>query len=306
MQVGGRLIATVDLYNYNIDGNLLKPEHKAHIDQKVVPVLRKHKAHVKIIGTASQSGDRAYNQQLSVERVLRVKNYLLAKGFSESQVPGAEMRAYGEDLSTSKSSEDERDRAVKIVLAWGTKPQPIIIFEDIVIVGDRPVRLPVPRPRPIPSGVSKKWKIRYLSGADASLFKMLGFSGNALLIVDTTNNLEIVCVMAGGTVSAFPGTPASVTLRGQWTDFATPDPHSITEFDSIISNMITPASVGPLSGEGRLTVPGISNGDIRFSTGFTFGASAGSMVVGPLKCSPPRSYKPTWRRDIITGEWELE
>src|SRR5262245_10596597 len=195
-QVADRFIATANLYNYNIDGNLLKAEHKTYIDEKIVPVLRKHKAHVKIIGTASQSGDRAYNQQLSVERVLRVKSYLLGKGFSESQVPGEEMRAYGEDLSTSKNSEDEQDRAVKIILAWGTKPQPISVFDDIVIAGDIPVKLPIPKLRPIPIALSTEWKIRYLSGADAGLFKMLGFSGNALLIVDKTNNLEIVCVMA--------------------------------------------------------------------------------------------------------------
>jgi outer membrane protein OmpA-like peptidoglycan-associated protein len=70
-------LIAVDLFNYNVDGNLLKAEHKKFLDNQLIPLLKKEKAHVKLRGTASKSGGADYNRQLSLERVLRVKGYLL-------------------------------------------------------------------------------------------------------------------------------------------------------------------------------------------------------------------------------------
>ena len=80
---------------------MLKQEHKELLDRDIIPFTKEHRVHVKLTGMASRSGDREYNRQLSLGRVLRVKQYLLGKGLTEAQVPGPDIRAAGEDLSTS-------------------------------------------------------------------------------------------------------------------------------------------------------------------------------------------------------------
>jgi len=119
------------LFNYNIDGNVLKKEHKELLDRDIIPFVKEHRVHVKLMGMASQSGDREYNRKLSLGRVLRVKQYLLSEGLTEAQVPGPDIRAAGEDLSTSKLSEDPMDRAVRLTIAVGIKPRPL--YPTIVV-----------------------------------------------------------------------------------------------------------------------------------------------------------------------------
>lgn len=70
------------LSNYNIDGNLLKPEHKALLDRHIVPFLKENRVHAELTGTASRTGAANYNRQLSLERVHRVRQYLLQKGLT--------------------------------------------------------------------------------------------------------------------------------------------------------------------------------------------------------------------------------
>jgi outer membrane protein OmpA-like peptidoglycan-associated protein len=126
----------VRLYNYNIDGNTLKPEHQQFLRDRLVPFVRSVPSHIKLHGTASQSGDATYNRQLSLERVLRVKQFLTSCGLTEGQVPGTQMQATGEDQSKSKSSEDAWDRAVTLVIA--------------ARVLSRPIRRPRPEAKPKP------------------------------------------------------------------------------------------------------------------------------------------------------------
>ena len=61
------------LSNYNIDGNLLKPEHRKALDQHIVPFLKENRVHAELTGTASRTGAAAYNRQLSLERVDRAR-----------------------------------------------------------------------------------------------------------------------------------------------------------------------------------------------------------------------------------------
>ena len=46
------------LSNYNIDGNLLKPEHKAALDRHIVPFLKENRVHAELTGTAQPDRDR--------------------------------------------------------------------------------------------------------------------------------------------------------------------------------------------------------------------------------------------------------
>lgn len=285
-------VVIADLINYNFDGNLLKDEHKQWIDFKLVPLLRQFALHVKLTGTASRKGDREYNQQLSVERVLRVKKYLIAKDFKEDQVPGEEMKAFGEDLSEPDRAEDDpRDRAVRITVAVGRKFRPI--FPTIVIpieIGPEirigtTIKLPRLRKIPSPRPGSKDWKIKQLSEGDVGLFRLIGFTGMFFEIVDTTNNVEIICVAPG--VGTGLGTPASLTLEGPFNRFSTSNPHHISEFEGPIEwvSLYTAAT----QSYNRLIIDDLGV-NTQVETGITIGASVLSTSKLNLFCSDPRPY----------------
>jgi hypothetical protein len=124
--VPGNVVFEFILSNYNIDGNLLKDEHRALLDEHIVPFLRANRVHAELTGTASRTGTADYDRQLSRERVSRVRDYLLQQGLTDPQVPAADVRAVGKDLSTSKSDEDELDRAVRIRIVVGVRPTPVL------------------------------------------------------------------------------------------------------------------------------------------------------------------------------------
>src|SRR5262249_12664367 len=168
MVSGKDVVCSYVLFNYNIDGNVLKPEHREFLDREVVPLLRDHGFHAKLTGTASKSGDREYNRQLSLGRGLRVKQYLLKKGIPESKVPGPDIMAAGEDLSTAVWDEDEWDRAVHITIKVGIKPLPLwpTIVIPVVISpnGPDPIDPPKPGPVPAPDDPDEHWTIRQIYG----------------------------------------------------------------------------------------------------------------------------------------------
>jgi hypothetical protein len=296
-----------DLYNYNIDGNVLKDEHKKWIDIKLLPLLRAFSVHVKLRGTASKTGDREYNRQLSLGRILRVKKYVIEHGIPESKVPGPDIQAAGEDLSTSDFDEDERDRAVRITVAMGTKPRPIfptIVLPEIVITSDDPtIEVPptiivVPRPRPSPRTTrgpkfSREFEIKQLGEGSLSVFKIIGASGMFLLIRDITNREEIVCVAPG--VGTGIGLPVSVTLEGPFNHFTTSTPQELRDFAgrAIWQTLFT---AGPFS-KSRISFLDVPSGasstktvTVPMNTGITFGAAAFAPTAIRLFCSEPMPF----------------
>ena len=70
-------------------------------------------------GTASQVGNADYNLQLSRRRVEAVRNFLTGKGVGPGQIVTT---FTGENLSTSKIADDERDRAVEAIFDASTGP----------------------------------------------------------------------------------------------------------------------------------------------------------------------------------------
>lgn len=300
-----RLIARIDLYNYNVDGNLLKPEHQEYLRRKMVPLLKNAPVHVKLTGRASQSGDQEYNRTLSLERVLRVKRFLTGHGIPESKVPGTQMHAVGEDYSTSISREDEWDRGVSLTIAWGTKRFPIIT--DYV-----PVRIVIEKkkeeekkkkrtrkPPPPPKG-NRSWKIMDLGSADLKIG-----TGQLFWIVDKTHQEEVICSLVGRTV--LPGVGlAPVSGKGEWSDFETKDPHDLSDFGDWASYSTPPSVLFWSAGKAYLTIRGISKGSIPVETGVTIGADSSSTTAGYMVCTTPAPYKPRWYRDFITGKWVLD
>lgn len=248
LTVPGTVVCTYYVYNFNVDGNVLKAEHKAFLDKYVVPLLRDNSMHVKLTGTTSRSGDRAYNRQLSLERVLRVKDYLRSQGIPESKLPGPDIVAAGEDLSTSKSQEDELDRAVKIIVATGIKPRPIhppVVLPQDRIIGRRPPAPSTPPP-PVDPQISDRWMLRQISGSNVALNVPLGAPGMTSVggggvqytfqLIDLLHARRTTCFYQGysttGGTNVLPLGGAITSESAIGSPFKTKDPVAFDAFNS--------------------------------------------------------------------------
>jgi hypothetical protein len=111
------------LFNFDIDGDVLKPQHKAWLAEHVVPQLGNPKVIIQLDGEASRSGtgpkdDDTRNLALSRRRVANVVSFLnagggpiLAKVFSDGSGSSV-AKARGE----AEKTEDEHFRAVLVVV----------------------------------------------------------------------------------------------------------------------------------------------------------------------------------------------
>jgi hypothetical protein len=279
------------LYNYNIDGNQLKPEHRQVLLDHVIPTLRKVPSHVKIFGFASKSGIGERNQALSASRALHVKKYLLSFGLSEAEVPGQEMRAFGSTFGNPGVPEDEFYRAVHVVVMAGRKSRPLppdVVFEDDVITPDEQVSLPEDSIQAKPPG-SHKWSIKYLDGRTVGAGFSVGAAGAGaqvthhrfVLYNHETNEYHVATFDGyGGNVGL--GTPwlasGSVTLPGdQWQPFTTSRRLEYSDFKGEAVWSDGPPGTSPyvtfLKANVRLYVP----------AGFTIGIPSAASNTGTVK-----------------------
>lgn len=301
------------LSNFNIDGNVLKKEHKDLLDRDIIPFVKENRVHVELLGTASKSGDRAYDQQLSVARVLRVKKYLLSKGLSEAQVPGPDVHAVGKDLSTSKSNEDPIDRAVRIRIAVGIKPRPL--FQTIVI----PIIIRPDGPEPYPLqeypltiiNLKEKWTILQTFGQNMNGGVGLGIPGvgvgaglgpvtYSFLLVNRETSKMAQCTFDGMGVTAGvgpnnkswglgPSVGLSITGRSrEWNNFETRPGVDFSDFNGTAA-WNEPPGVGlgtAISTKGTLAIPSVG---ARFgvTTGKTVGFPGSSVSTGRFYCGSP-------------------
>jgi hypothetical protein len=230
------IVANIDLYNYNVDGNLLKEEHKSFLKSEVVPMLKNFPLHVKLRGMASKSGDSKYNEQLSLERVLRVKKYLTDQGIPESKVPGSQMEAVGEYHSSSAQQEDEMDRSVRVVIARGVKnkPYPPAVPPMTRVPGSvsrMPGSVSLPTTHPLATNDrSKHWRIQFL-GDGAISDGLAGLSGfvAGFRLHNLGNNTESLCMM--GPFSLGVGTPGVTLKSDEWQTFTTNEAMRIQDFE---------------------------------------------------------------------------
>jgi outer membrane protein OmpA-like peptidoglycan-associated protein len=113
--------AQIRLTGFAISSSVLTTEHKAALDQKIVPIL-KAGGSVSIAGLASRSGGADFNSRLSADRANSTYDYLKAatKGVVRARVGEA---VYGQGESVAAASgmadgtEDAFYRAVE-VSAW--------------------------------------------------------------------------------------------------------------------------------------------------------------------------------------------
>jgi hypothetical protein len=219
----GKVLFNVLLYNYNIDGNLLKPEHIRFIEESVLPVVKAAPLHIKLRGMASKSGSSEYNKQLSLERILRVKKFLTDRGLDESKVPGSQIENAGEELA-NQSIDDEHDRSVLLQIAVGTKPKPYP--KPVVIPPIRPGvihRLPSSPSTSPTDNSSRSWRIQFLGDISLSATPFgagLGGMFAGFRLHNSSSDQESLCFL-GPFVNAGVGT-VGVTLKSEkWTPFNT-------------------------------------------------------------------------------------
>jgi len=111
---GARAGLAARLFNFDIDDARLKPEHQNWLRSNVVAAFQRSPGSGLFLqGSASRSGANGYNLELSRRRVEAVSRFLADQGVPAGQI----LTSFtGEELSSSRSSEDERDRAVTAVL----------------------------------------------------------------------------------------------------------------------------------------------------------------------------------------------
>jgi hypothetical protein len=294
-------VTHVLLFNYNIDGNLIKDEHKEFLDKQLIPFLKANKVHVKLHGTASRSGDPEYNKQLSMERVLRIKKYLTDHGIPESQVPGTQMDWVGSKEANPGDMEDGHDRAVKITIANGLKPKPIIVEKPKG--PPRPVFIPGPNIFPNldttitsddpPLPETTEFKIRFVKGMDLNKGKStkgrinigvgLGASDDRFEIMDPRTGQTKFFDLVGPNVGAGLGIKGvdisgiSLPADNAWSDLQFADPMKLNDFQGKSATFVS-VGAGQFALVNRIEffAPGPNGGTVaaNLSTGFTIGAGA--------------------------------
>ncbi|MDP5130480.1 MAG: sortase-associated OmpA-like protein PdsO [Paraglaciecola sp.] len=95
----------------------LEQHYKSELDLLAASLRQNPKLTVKLSGYADQRGDSEFNQVLSEQRALTVKNYLLSQGVAEKQLIS---HAYGESQLVSRGTEVEDnffDRRVSLTVS---------------------------------------------------------------------------------------------------------------------------------------------------------------------------------------------
>jgi len=113
------------LFNFDLDSDALKHEHRIGLLDGVVPQLRAGGS-LSVVGLASRSGARAHNRALSggrAERVLAFLRHEVPNGFAAKQVVGfGELKAAEE--GQPNGTEDPRFRSVIVLVGRGPEPPP--------------------------------------------------------------------------------------------------------------------------------------------------------------------------------------
>ena len=257
------------LYNFDIDGNNVKPEHRLFLQNEVTPLLQGDHGHIWMQGSASKSGTNAYNMALSRHRVHNIAIILRTAGVLDRQM---QLDAIGEEQAQAHKMEDETDRAVALVVIPVAKKSP-----------------PPPKKIPPPPPVSTEFKIRLL-GALAGSAGPFQVENCFFQIADTKNNLTSFYVYSAEGVGKglIKGLNLSATMKGPWNDFKTNSAIRVSQFDG--AARFTTGGVGPWTSnhlnmmglpKGVSTVPTV----LDLSTGFTIGigasTSVGTMILNP-------------------------
>ncbi len=153
--------ASVALYNFDIRGTDVKPEHKAILDSVVAPILTESNGTVSIMGMASTTDTDSLNYRLSRERATNVLTYLRSKAGQHFDVRKFECKGkqMALDLGLPDNSENEEWRAVWI-RAWDQPIPPPIIK--------------IPPPQPKKPGRTTNWSVWGVGGIAGGAWAVQG------------------------------------------------------------------------------------------------------------------------------------
>jgi hypothetical protein len=102
------------LYNFDIDGDVLKREHKEWLKEHVVPQLGDPQVKIELRGEASRSGSDAHNLDLSKRRVAQVMSFFRANGPVLANV--ADTAAGEADAAGRGENDNTEDALVRAVV----------------------------------------------------------------------------------------------------------------------------------------------------------------------------------------------
>jgi OmpA family len=266
------------LYNFDFDDirvTALKKEHTDFLRDRAVPLLSENRGGIWLEGTASQVGTNDYNLQLSRQRVQRVVAYLASAGISGKQM---QPDAAGEEHANPKLRDDQRDRAVSLVILprahrdpppqRKTPPPPAVTTKfQVRLVGEITLtgipRLRLPRGR-VGAGPAADAMIFQIEDLEHGLSAFYGYSGMG--------------IGAGFNLAWLSGTD-----RGRWNAFTTSAPMNVgdfgglTRFTSVGGGNYTKNWVHMMG-----TPKGVDSVYIMIDTGTTYGGGATS-TLGPLQ-----------------------
>lgn len=278
------------MYNFDVEGGNLKPEHKRFLDNYIIPKITTGWTFI-IQGTASRTGSRGYDWQLSVRRSSAVRRYL-EENIGQSLFHIA-VEHIGKDDPIGKRKEAELDRAVRIY-GWphpNPPPPPIPHPED---PNPQPVPEIVPPINPEPYGPTIEFFIKMTAGLSVGPFVVEGEYQRFLLWDKLHGKAAYFDRKAIGGQLPTP-LPGSFTKEGSWNRFVLKRPFrpmKLEDFDGS-ATIFTSRGVGD-DGHTALTIKPFGLGDRRqividpFVTGYTFGFSYHSGSTGTFDIDQDR------------------
>jgi hypothetical protein len=266
------------LYNFDFDDMAatdLKAEHSDFLRTRALPLLTGNHGMILLLGQASQVGTNAYYLTLSQRRVQRVVSFLTRNGVAVAQI---RPDAVGEDQSTSRLRDDQRDRSVEFVIA----PRP-------------PLNQPTPRVVPPPPAQNTRFRVRLLGDVTLTGAPRLspprgrlgtGPAAEAMLfeIQDVDHRLSAFYGYSGlGIGVGINAAWLSGTDSGPWNAFTTSAPMNVGDFGGPARFTTAGAGNHTINYFHMLGTPdGVDSVYLRMNTGTTYGVGA-TTTAGPLQ-----------------------
>jgi hypothetical protein len=242
------------LFNYNIDGDAPKAEHRAWLDNHVITDAKASPNGLSVVidGTTDRLGDAEYNIGLSRRRTEAVMKYLRGKlpNYPWDFKPDWQGEAKAERKGDPKGLPNEVYRAV---LIRTLKPgEPVPPRPNIPSVWPhKPKEFPRPPRTPplLPSTcivddncpVSQEFHIKLIAGATAG--EIVEGVGMFFMIQDTTNRLECMYSLKGAGLAS-PGPPINPAVAGSPKSFRTSEATKVTRFGPLGGILQVTGAVG--------------------------------------------------------------
>jgi len=266
------------LYNFDFDDMAvtnLKLEHANFLLTRAVPLLAGNRGRIWLEGHASQIGTNDYNLRLSRRRVQRVVDLLSLNGVAGSQM---QPDAVGEERSTSRLADDERDRSIAFVIIPRAHLDP-----------------PPVRQIPPPPAVTTRFRLRQhgdltLTGAPrlrpprGRLGAGAAAEGQLFEIQDVEHHLSAFYGYSGmGIGVGINALWLSATDAGPWNAFTTSAPMNVGDFGGF--TRFTTGGGGNYTANWLHmmgTPEGVNSVYMMVNTGTTYGVGA-TTTVGVLQ-----------------------